>query len=150
MAGCQLSDVPPSLTRLTGLEQLVLSANNIARPDSVFACQHLLHANLAYNHISSLITSSSVSRSRAKQSISSASTSVRSSCSVLDSSQVMCLDLSHNDITDLSGILQQLQQLPKLRALTLKGNPISVLSHYKHAVLQQIKHLVYLDGQVDN
>lgn len=60
----------------------------------------------------------------------------------------MCLDLSHNDIADLSCILQQLQQLPKLRALQLKGNPVSLLPHYRAAVLKQLPQLVYLDGQV--
>jgi Leucine-rich repeat (LRR) protein len=60
----------------------------------------------------------------------------------------MSLDLSHNHITDLPLILQQLQQLPKLRALHLQGNPISLLPHYKASVLQQLPILVYLDGQV--
>jgi hypothetical protein len=47
----------------------------------------------------------------------------------------MCLDLAHNDITDLALVLGQLQQLPKLRALHLKGNPISLLPHYLKAAV---------------
>jgi Leucine-rich repeat (LRR) protein len=60
----------------------------------------------------------------------------------------MSLDLSHNDITDLSAVLTQLQQLPTLRSLSLKGNPASLAAGYRQAVLQALPQLLYLDGQV--
>lgn len=150
LVGCHLSGrLPPSLTRLTALERFVASTNAIQEADAVFACQHLLHAGLAYNHVSSLVNSTN----RSSTSRSSISAADRSSCpsaaaGVLASSRVMCLDLAHNDITDLQLILQQLQQLPTLKALSLKGNPISLLPHYRATVLQQLPQLVYLDGQV--
>lgn len=219
MAGCQLSGtLPPSLTRLTALEQLVLSANSITQADAAFSCHNLVHAGLAYNHLTTLVStpagrsrsprpSRNSTRSRAvsgasqalfsrsvssttavsnhtstsgrtlsparsvthaavlgtskskrntsaatslSKSISSSAGSMRnpSTHPVLAASQIMCLDLSHNDISDLSSILQQLQQMPKLRALHLKGNPVSLLPQYRAAVLQQLPQLVYLDGQV--
>lgn len=93
---------------------------------------------------------SSVSRIDTSLSKCSSASSSRASThqSVLAASQLMSLDLSHNDISDLPSILQQLKQLPKLRALSLRGNPISLLPHFKAAVLQQLPQLAYLDGQV--
>lgn len=208
LAGCQLHGaIPTCLTQLTALEQLDLSANSITTADAVFACQNLVHTCLAYNNVTTLIStntnsssasahadvgisnSSSCGPRKASSSVSCNSSSPNRSSSaakpsnaadssnkkqnrlssisasssrsgrsvhaaspsqhtVLALSQLMCLDLSHNDITDLSTILQQMQQMPKLRALHLKGNPISLLSHYRSSVLQQLPQLVYLDGQV--
>lgn len=145
LSGCQLQgSLPPSLTRLTALEQLVASANSIRHADPIFACQHLLHAGLAYNHISTLVSLEQEGSTDSN----SASSSSRSDGAVLASCQLMSLDLAHNDITDLPSILQQLSQLPKLRALHLRGNPVSLLPAYKSAVLQHLPQLVYLDGQV--
>eukprot|EP00882_Tetradesmus_deserticola_P014216 GHRQ01015110.1.p1 GENE.GHRQ01015110.1~~GHRQ01015110.1.p1 ORF type:complete len:545 (+),score=212.46 GHRQ01015110.1:143-1777(+) len=72
-----------------------------------------------------------------------ASIAASSSCS----SPLMSLDLSHNDITDLAAVLTQLQQLPALRSLSLKGNPASLAAGYRGAVLQALPQLLYLDGQ---
>jgi hypothetical protein len=61
---------------------------------------------------------------------------------------LLSLDLSHNDMTDLSAVLTQLQQLTALRSLSLKGNPASLAAGYREAVLQALPQLLYLDGQV--
>lgn len=182
LAGCQLSGtLPHSLTRLTALQQLVLSTNAISQADAVLACPNLVHAGLAYNGITTLAASTPPTLScsmtgRASAGVSTASGMLRaarpaalagklsssvsstdtslSKCSsssthpVLAASQLMSLDLSHNDISDLPSILQQLKQLPRLRALSLRGNPVSLLPDCKAAVLQQLPQLVYLDGQV--
>jgi hypothetical protein len=154
-AGCQLSgSLPLELTRLTCLEQLVAPANSISRADAILACQHLVHVGLAYNNITTLLGPNSSSSSTgpatskaAKQRASSGSSSSKD-WGALAASQIVCLDLSHNDIMDLHSILQQLQQLPKLRVLHLRGNPVSLLPHFKAAVLHTLPQLAYLDGQV--
>lgn len=63
-------------------------------------------------------------------------------------SPLMSLDLSHNNITDLPAVLQQLQQLSQLKSLSLRGNPVSMLPCYQEVVLQCLPQLLYLDGQV--
>jgi Leucine-rich repeat (LRR) protein len=203
LAGCHLHGaVPSNLNQLTALEQLVLSANSITSADAVFSCPQLVHVGLAYNHLSTLTSTSPAAadaregRARCHSSSTTAGNLIRTSittaskagsissavpaahgapasaayasrktssaattssisgikaCSnpgVLASCNIMSLDLSHNHITDLPLILQELQQLPKLRALHLQGNPISLLPHYKASVLQQLPLLIYLDGQV--
>lgn len=152
LAGCQLTAVPPSLPKhLPALEQLVLAANSLTSADAIFSCQQLVHVGLAYNHISTLVSTAAATDTTTKpgrQSSSSAAAGDGSTSSALNSSNIMCLDLSHNDVSDLTLILEQLQQLPKLRALQLQGNPVALLPHYKSALLKQLPQLVYLDGQV--
>lgn len=149
-AGCQLCGaVPPSIAKhLPALEQLVLAANSLTSADALFSCQQLVHVGLAYNHLSTLVSTGTDASRPSRQSSSSSTAAADPSKTALSSSSIMCLDLSHNDISNLPLILAQLQQLPKLRALRLQGNPVALLPHYKPAILQQLPQLVYLDGQV--
>ncbi|KAF6260347.1 hypothetical protein COO60DRAFT_899706 [Scenedesmus sp. NREL 46B-D3] len=219
LAGCSLSQVTQCLSRLSGLSELQLAANDITQADTVFACPRLLHAGLSFNRISSIntrglaaanlanigsCTASTASASGlaavARQSrgstpvpqcntaagsrtggssspqptsalrsckssvVTTRTTTQTNACRINPSSSsgsspastaacsgcsspLMSLDLSHNDITELSAVLKQLQQLPALRSLSLKGNPASLAAGYKEAVLQALPQLLYFDGQ---
>ncbi|XP_049823007.1 uncharacterized protein LOC109596357 isoform X3 [Aethina tumida] len=56
------------------------------------------------------------------------------------------LDLCNNDIYNLKEVLCQLSQLKTLIALSLEGNPCSVVKSYKSMVLRIFPELNYLDN----
>ncbi|KAL1491649.1 hypothetical protein ABEB36_012213 [Hypothenemus hampei] len=58
---------------------------------------------------------------------------------------LISLDLSDNDICDLKLTLQHFHY-SCLRALSLEGNPCSVIPEYKHQILYHFPNLYYLDG----
>lgn len=55
------------------------------------------------------------------------------------------LDLSNNRLSELS-ITDALTSCPTLQSITLKGNPICLMPHYRLVVASLIGTLVVLDG----
>ncbi|XP_048521185.1 uncharacterized protein LOC109537368 isoform X2 [Dendroctonus ponderosae] len=58
-----------------------------------------------------------------------------------------CLDLSDNDMHALSSTLHALQNCSSLTALSLEGNPCSMLPSYRASTLRLLPHLLILDGR---
>ncbi len=58
---------------------------------------------------------------------------------------LLSLDLCYNLLWDLATSLQAFQSLPKLRQLTLVGNPIYLLKFYRTITLRSLPNLMVLD-----
>lgn len=58
---------------------------------------------------------------------------------------LLSLDLSYNDLTELRNFTSDAQSLQKLRHLTLVGNPFCLLPYYRLVVIKHLKDLQILD-----
>uniref|UniRef100_A0A669PGD4 Leucine rich repeat containing 43 n=1 Tax=Phasianus colchicus TaxID=9054 RepID=A0A669PGD4_PHACC len=58
---------------------------------------------------------------------------------------LISLDLSFNNLTDLFGLVSQLSSLKKLRTLVLQGNPLALIPAYRGFVVDSLPKLSFLD-----
>ncbi|NWS41721.1 LRC43 protein, partial [Probosciger aterrimus] len=58
---------------------------------------------------------------------------------------LVSLDLSFNNLTDLLGLVSQLSSLEKLRILVLKGNPLALIPTYRAFLVDSLPKLSILD-----
>ncbi|NXK51198.1 LRC43 protein, partial [Chauna torquata] len=58
---------------------------------------------------------------------------------------LISLDLSFNNLTDLLGLVSQLSSLQKLRVLVLQGNPLALIPAYRGFVVDSLPKLSILD-----
>ncbi|XP_010022914.1 PREDICTED: leucine-rich repeat-containing protein 43, partial [Nestor notabilis] len=58
---------------------------------------------------------------------------------------LVSLDLSFNNLTDLVGLVSQLSSLEKLRILVLKGNPLALIPTYRGFLVDSLPKLCILD-----
>lgn len=59
--------------------------------------------------------------------------------------ELLSLDLSNNNLTDLLDIVRKLSSLPKLRNLILIGNPLSLIPGYRGYTIDSMRNLSLLD-----
>mmetsp|Transcript_12366 Transcript_12366/g.26720 ORF Transcript_12366/g.26720 Transcript_12366/m.26720 type:complete len:523 (+) Transcript_12366:37-1605(+) len=122
LTGCELKSLPSCLAELTGLQRIFCGSNRIQDVDVVFKLPSLQHAGLSYNCIQSLPKS------------------------LLLSCQLLSIDLSHNNLCDLTATMSQLKVLPALANLSLQGNPMCLLPSYQGTVRSSFPKLMYLEG----
>lgn len=58
---------------------------------------------------------------------------------------LVSLDLSFNDLTDLQGLIASLRTLPHLRVLVLQGNPLALVPYYRGLTIDSLPQLCVLD-----
>ncbi|XP_042818617.1 leucine-rich repeat-containing protein 43 isoform X5 [Panthera tigris] len=58
---------------------------------------------------------------------------------------LVSLDLSFNDLTDLQGMMASLGTLSRLRLLVLQGNPLALLPYYRGFTIDSLSQLCVLD-----
>lgn len=58
---------------------------------------------------------------------------------------LVSLDLSFNDLTDLQGLIASLRTLPHLRVLVLQGNPLALVPYYRGFTIDSLPRLCVLD-----
>uniref|UniRef100_A0A8C2UEC0 Leucine rich repeat containing 43 n=1 Tax=Coturnix japonica TaxID=93934 RepID=A0A8C2UEC0_COTJA len=58
---------------------------------------------------------------------------------------LISLDLSFNNLTDLFGLVSQLSSLKKLRILLLQGNPLALIPAYRGFVVDSLPKLSFFD-----
>lgn len=107
----------------------------------------LRHVSLAYNCMADL----KVPMQQAEAEHCSPCASTAGSACSSDSRygcNLVSLDLSHNNVTDLGEVLGGLALLPRLRSLWLRGCPAALSSSYTHAVTAALPGIRYLDGKV--
>lgn len=107
-----------------GLEELELAANQISDISTLCVCPPpLIHLGLSYNQISS----------------------VTGHMKATSWSNLLSLDLSFNNLTDLFGTINVLKTLPKLKNLVLQGNPLALVPGYRGYTIDSIRQLTILD-----
>ena len=100
----------------------------ISSIDDLLKCPSLQHAGLAFNRIRSLPSVDDIP----------------------PSCQLISLDVSQNDLVDLTAVCSSLQGLPQLRSVVLSGNPFCLLPAYDATVRQALKLLKYFDHIVSH
>lgn len=58
---------------------------------------------------------------------------------------LLSLDLSFNNFTDLLGLVSKLATLRKLRVLVLQGNPLALIPGYRGLIIDSLPKLCILD-----
>ncbi|XP_068679852.1 leucine-rich repeat-containing protein 43-like isoform X2 [Montipora foliosa] len=110
--------------RIVDKKELELAANQISDISTLCVCPPpLIHLGLSYNQISS----------------------VTGHMKATSWSNLLSLDLSFNNLTDLFGTINVLKTLPKLKNLVLQGNPLALVPGYRGYTIDSIRQLTILD-----
>ncbi len=59
---------------------------------------------------------------------------------------LFCLDLSYNNVTELTYVISGLKDLHSLKMLYLTGNPVSLTPRYRDIMKQNLENVKILDG----
>ncbi|KFV18944.1 Leucine-rich repeat-containing protein 43, partial [Tauraco erythrolophus] len=149
IVGKGVEEVDEGLLQLQQLEELILSANKISRITSAnlprtlkvleLCCNavadlqdlcaqpppELQHLGLGYNRLCGLSQDKHLTADFWPNLVS--------------------LDLSFNNFTDLPGLVSQLSSLQKLRVLVLQGNPLALIPTYRGFLVDSLPKLCVLD-----
>lgn len=105
----------------SSLEVLHLNANKFTNvPKKLSSIANILHLGLAYNYIQVLTSTTAIQ-------------------------SLVSLDLSHNQLHNMDDTITELKKIPKLKSLSLLGNPICLLKSYPAAILNSLPQLRYFD-----
>ncbi|XP_053555741.1 leucine-rich repeat-containing protein 43 [Bombina bombina] len=142
-------EVDEHLLRFHKLEELVLSVNKIRNVTSCNLPQTLKVLELCSNEISSL-KDLCINKSLKLQHLGLAYNRIQ--CSAESTyltgdfwPNLVSLDLSFNDLTDLFDLVPRLSTLPQLRILLLQGNPLTLVPAYRGYVIDSLPTLSVLD-----
>ncbi|XP_026899869.2 leucine-rich repeat-containing protein 43 isoform X2 [Acinonyx jubatus] len=145
----QVSLVDKDLLKFLNLEELVLSANQIQEIDAVNLPPTLKVLELYGNEICSMECLCAAPPPRLQH----LGLGHNKLLGPLESLYVTCnhwpnlvsLDLSFNDLTDLQGMMASLSTLRRLRLLVLQGNPLALLPYYRGFTIDSLSQLCVLD-----
>ncbi|XP_029778136.1 leucine-rich repeat-containing protein 43 isoform X2 [Suricata suricatta] len=145
----QVSLVDKDLLKFLNLEELVLSANQIKEIDAVNLPPTLKVLELYGNKISSMECLCASPPPRL-QHLGLGHNKLQGHLESLYVTSdhwpnLISLDLSFNDLTDLPGMLASLATLPRLRLLLLQGNPLALLPYYRGLTVDSLARLCVLD-----
>uniref|UniRef100_A0A7N5KGN2 Leucine rich repeat containing 43 n=1 Tax=Ailuropoda melanoleuca TaxID=9646 RepID=A0A7N5KGN2_AILME len=145
----QVSLVDKGLLKFLKLEELVLSANQIKEIDAVNLPPTLKVLELYGNKMSSM----ECLWTRPPPHLQHLGLGQNKLLGPLESLYVtadhwpnlVSLDLSFNDLTDLQGMIASLSTLPHLRLLVLQGNPLALVPYYRGFTIDSLSQLCVLD-----
>ncbi|XP_022372805.1 leucine-rich repeat-containing protein 43 [Enhydra lutris kenyoni] len=145
----QVSLVDKGLLKFLKLEELVLSANQIKEIDAINLPPTLKVLELYGNKISSV----ECLCTRPPPHLQHLGLGHNKLLGPLESLYVtadywpnlVSLDLSFNDLTDLQGLIASLRTLPHLRVLVLQGNPLALVPYYRGFTIDSLPPLCVLD-----
>ncbi|KYO39726.1 leucine-rich repeat-containing protein 43 isoform B [Alligator mississippiensis] len=143
-----VSEVDEELLKFQNLEELVLSANKISEINSANLPRTLKVLELCGNKIVALQDLCSHPPPQLQH--------LGLGYNLLGSSEdehltgqfwpnLLSLDLSFNNFTDLLGLVSKLATLRKLRVLVLQGNPLALIPGYRGLIIDSLPKLCILD-----
>ncbi|CAM9553218.1 unnamed protein product [Bubo scandiacus] len=149
IVGKGVEEVDEGLLQLEQLEELILSANHISRISSVNLPRMLKVLELCCNAVADL-------RDLCAQpppELQHLGLGYNRLCGPLQDKylaanfwpNLVSLDLSFNNFTDLLGLVSQLSSLQKLRVLVLQGNPLALIPTYRGFLVDSLPKLCILD-----
>ncbi|XP_069475697.1 leucine-rich repeat-containing protein 43 [Ambystoma mexicanum] len=148
----EVVEVDNNLLKFHSLEELILSANKIRNIDSANLPRKLKVLELCGNEMISLKDLCfSAPRKIQHLGLGYNRMSCPSESTYLDVHywpNLVSLDLSFNNLTDLRGIIFKLITLHQLRILLLQGNPLALLPWYRGYVIDSLPKLSVLDDVV--
>ncbi|XP_061322298.1 leucine-rich repeat-containing protein 43 isoform X2 [Pezoporus flaviventris] len=144
-----VEEVDAGLLQLQQLEELILSANHISRVDSANLPQTLKVLELCCNAVADLQDLCA----QPPPELQHLGLGYNRLCGPLQDKcltaafwpNLVSLDLSFNNLTDLLGLVSQLSSLEKLRILVLKGNPLALIPTYRGFLVDSLPKLSVLD-----
>ncbi|PNH10461.1 Leucine-rich repeat-containing protein ODA7 [Tetrabaena socialis] len=114
-----------NLEALENLDTINISNNQLTSLEGLACCKALRTLIATHNHLATLESVQALAGCQALQTV----------------------DLQSNELTD-PGIVDVLKQIPDLRCLYLKGNPVvSNIKNYRKALIASIPSLTYLDDR---
>ncbi|XP_071999870.1 leucine-rich repeat-containing protein 43 isoform X2 [Engystomops pustulosus] len=146
----EVTEVDAQITKFQNLEELVLSANKLKTVQSSNLPRKLKNLELCANHISSL-KDLSINPPPLLQHLGLAYNRIQSSSeSIFLTADIwpnlVSLDLSFNDLTDLFNLVSKISTLQNLRILMLQGNPLTFITTYRGYTIDCLPKLCVLDG----
>ncbi|KAM3936702.1 leucine-rich repeat-containing protein 43 [Leptodactylus fuscus] len=145
----EVTEVDARLLTFQNLEELVLSANKLKTVSSSNLPRKLKILELCANQISSL-KDLSQNPPRLLQHLGLAYNKIQgSSESIFLTADIwpnlVSLDLSFNDLTDLYNLVSRISTLQNLRILMLQGNPLTFITSYRGYTIDCLPKLSVLD-----
>ncbi|NXN67564.1 LRC43 protein, partial [Himantopus himantopus] len=149
IVGKGVEEVDEGLLQLHHLEELILSANQISRITSANLPQTLKVLELCCNAVADLQDLCS----QPPPELQHLGLGYNRLCSPSQDKyltaafwpNLVSLDLSFNNFTDLLGLVSQLSSLQKLRVLVLQGNPLALIPTYRGFLVDSLPKLSVLD-----
>ncbi|KAM4649441.1 leucine-rich repeat-containing protein 43 [Amazona ochrocephala] len=144
-----VEEVDAGLLQLQQLEELILSANHISRITSANLPRTLKVLELCCNAVADLQDLCA----QPPPELQHLGLGYNRLCGPLQDKcltaafwpNLVSLDLSFNNFTDLLGLVSQLSSLEKLRILVLKGNPLALIPTYRGFLVDSLPKLSILD-----
>ncbi|XP_069353601.1 leucine-rich repeat-containing protein 43 [Eulemur rufifrons] len=145
----KVSHVDKDLLKFLKLEELVLSANRIKEVDAANLPPTLKVLELYGNEISSVQCLCTPPPPHL-QHLGLGHNKLRGPLESLYLTSnhwpnLVSLDLSFNDLTDLQGLMVNLRTLRRLRLLVLQGNPLALVPYYRGFTIDTLSRLCVLD-----
>ncbi|NWH70232.1 LRC43 protein, partial [Piaya cayana] len=149
IVGKGVKEVDEGLLRLQQLEELILSANHISRITSANLPRTLKILELCCNAVTDLQDLCA----QPPPELQHLGLGYNRLCGPLQDKyltsdfwpNLVSLDLSFNNFTDLLGLVSQLSSLQKLRILVLQGNPLALIPAYRGFLVDSLPKLSVLD-----
>eukprot|EP00105_Crassostrea_gigas_P041040 XP_019925188.1 PREDICTED: leucine-rich repeat-containing protein 43 isoform X4 [Crassostrea gigas] len=141
-----VTEVDENLLKFRALEELTLSANRIITVNSKNLPTSLKVLELCANQISDI--SALCVRPPPLIHLGLGSNKISFIGDYLTGDywpNLLSLDLSHNNLSDLLDVIRKLGSLPKLRNLILQGNPLSLIPGYRGYTIDSLRKLSILD-----
>ncbi|BFZ18537.1 hypothetical protein BsWGS_21575 [Bradybaena similaris] len=141
-------EIDEGLLRFKNLEELTLSANYITAVNSSYLPASLKVLELCANDIDDITDLCKRPPALLHLGLGRNRISHLGSCiSGTFWPELVSLDLSYNDLCGLTDIVNTFSKLPKLRNLTLQGNPMSLVAGYRGYVIDFLRNLTVLDDR---
>ncbi|XP_015733352.1 leucine-rich repeat-containing protein 43 isoform X4 [Coturnix japonica] len=149
ITGKDVEEVDKDLLQLQNLEELILCTNQISRITSANLPRTLKVLELCCNAVSDLqglcaqpppeLQHLGLGYNRLQGPL-------QDKCFTAELwPNLISLDLSFNNLTDLFGLVSQLSSLKKLRILLLQGNPLALIPAYRGFVVDSLPKLSFFD-----
>uniref|UniRef100_A0A493TEA1 Leucine rich repeat containing 43 n=1 Tax=Anas platyrhynchos platyrhynchos TaxID=8840 RepID=A0A493TEA1_ANAPP len=142
IVGKDVSEIDEDLLQLQHLEELILCANQISRVTSANLPRTLKVLELCCNAVADLQELCS----QPPPQLQHLGLGYNRLCGPSqDKPNLVSLDLSFNNLTELLELVSQLSSLQKLRVLVLQGNPLALIPAYRGFVVDGLPQLSVLD-----
>lgn len=124
-----------------------MQQNCLNRISHLEQCENLDTLNISNNHVSKLENLACCKQLKTLCATSNQLSTLESVQHLAECTSLCTLDLQNNNLSD-PAILDIFKQIPDLRCLYLKGNPVvSNIKNYRKVLISSIPSLTYLDDR---
>jgi hypothetical protein len=138
-----------NLTSMEGLRCLYMSKNLISRIEGLETLKHLHTLDLSYNRLTMI---SGLSHCPALNTVNLSRNSLATPAAIAHLQECLKLttiDLSNNCLEADEGFFEVFQNIPSMSTLSLNGNEVTRLPHFRKKMIANIPRIGYLDRPVE-